>query len=797
LPDTCRVWSWVVVAVVILLGPRLLKVFALWQRQMNVRRAPLIWGAFSIADESSVPAGTRRGLENAAAELGRMGFVPVGYIQTAEYLPERPWFRAVLWHPTEKVFATAMFRPAARPIGLAIDFVTLFEDGAWIWTEQGRRHLFISDFTSGQLVDTIAADISERWELHRAAVLTEEGRRAREGTLADLCAFHSARDEEEIRLAVARGEVIPTSDPRRFHFTPGGARAFIRRFDDGERRVSAAGIGDPDLRNVPVEEQERHYLMAARIQELTRGRTWRIFGLSAVAFAASMLLWTSWSWIAWLVPVLLFHELGHWAAMRLFGHRDAWIAFIPFFGAATISGKRFDKVSHEIIVLLAGPVPGIVLGFALVFLSVLTRVHRPFFVQLAALLVGINVLNLLPLHPLDGGRIVHALVTAGRPRVSLVFKALAAVTFVAAAVGLRDATMAVLAAVSGYALWQEIKRTRIEGEIRRVPGFADSDTAEARRRFIFESLIGKPEGAPARWLTSVRLLEVPLSHTKPGRLTALIAGLAYVGLFGAAGFGVARLAGSTRREMHCPQPIGAIALSCDAPTLPANAWSNVPPAPPALLPRSTTDGATFGAAAFVWCDLADRAMARDLADRLYEAAHNAARYCTAFPWERSDDGAPETGHLRARSTLAELRRTTWESDDDELAAVDAVIARAKGRTDFDLEVARMYRSGVADSLQITETSRQALGDRLGRSSTRSCDRLSLANVVGPGRLSGTPIPPGPEPLAEPAASSGLRFSVRLGKVEDFAPLGRYLCELGCKVQVLPIAADDLRAQFCF
>src|SRR5262245_1742921 len=64
-----------------------------------------------------------------------------------------------------------------------------------------------------------------------------------------------------------------------------------------------------------------------------------------------------------LVSVLLFHEAGHYAGMRLFGYRDVRMFFIPFFGAA-VSGKRGDVAAwKEGIVLLLGPVPGIVVGF--------------------------------------------------------------------------------------------------------------------------------------------------------------------------------------------------------------------------------------------------------------------------------------------------------------------------------------------------------------------------------------------------------------------------------------------------
>src|SRR5438067_1346578 len=43
--------------------------------------------------------------------------------------------------------------------------------------------------------------------------------------------------------------------------------------------------------------------------------------------------------IAMIVAVLLFHELGHYAGMRVFGYRDVRMFFVPFLGAA-VSGRR-------------------------------------------------------------------------------------------------------------------------------------------------------------------------------------------------------------------------------------------------------------------------------------------------------------------------------------------------------------------------------------------------------------------------------------------------------------------------
>ena len=65
---------------------------------------------------------------------------------------------------------------------------------------------------------------------------------------------------------------------------------------------------------------------------------------------------------AMLVGVLLFHELGHYMGMRMFGYRNVRMFFIPFFGAA-VSGQRTSAKSYqEAIVTLLGPLPGLCLA---------------------------------------------------------------------------------------------------------------------------------------------------------------------------------------------------------------------------------------------------------------------------------------------------------------------------------------------------------------------------------------------------------------------------------------------------
>jgi Zn-dependent protease len=115
-----------------------------------------------------------------------------------------------------------------------------------------------------------------------------------------------------------------------------------------------------------------------------------------------------------LAGVLAFHEAGHAVAMRGFGYSDVRVFFIPFFGAATSGRRNAGPAWREGIVLLLGPVPGIVLGVAL---AVAAGDRSSALGYAASTLVMVNGFNLLPVLPLDGGRLFE-LVIFGRHRVA-------------------------------------------------------------------------------------------------------------------------------------------------------------------------------------------------------------------------------------------------------------------------------------------------------------------------------------------------------------------------------------------
>lgn len=111
-----------------------------------------------------------------------------------------------------------------------------------------------------------------------------------------------------------------------------------------------------------------------------------------------------------LVGILFLHEVGHWLAMRYYGYQDTAIFFIPFLGAMVAGSKRNLSESQSAVIILAGPLPGFILGWVLFqwgsTMPILTS-HSISIAQIGWLMVLLNGLNLLPVYPLDGGQLFN------------------------------------------------------------------------------------------------------------------------------------------------------------------------------------------------------------------------------------------------------------------------------------------------------------------------------------------------------------------------------------------------------
>jgi Zn-dependent protease len=129
-------------------------------------------------------------------------------------------------------------------------------------------------------------------------------------------------------------------------------------------------------------------------------------GSMLVSVAAYSLIW-GWRFAAGFVLLLLVHEMGHWVQLRREGVKASAPMFIPFLGAVIWARSFGGNALAEARVGLAGPVLGS-LGAAAVA-AVSYAIDSELLRALAFTGFFLNLFNLLPVVPLDGGRAMAAL----------------------------------------------------------------------------------------------------------------------------------------------------------------------------------------------------------------------------------------------------------------------------------------------------------------------------------------------------------------------------------------------------
>ncbi|HEX9904957.1 MAG TPA: site-2 protease family protein [Propylenella sp.] len=120
------------------------------------------------------------------------------------------------------------------------------------------------------------------------------------------------------------------------------------------------------------------------------------------------------------------HEFGHALAARRYGIRTPDITLLPIGGLARLE-RMPEKPGEEIVVALAGPAVNVVIAAVLIFImnarfdmTALQQLDNPalgFMVRLASINIFLVLFNLIPAFPMDGGRVLRAVLAFWMPRV--------------------------------------------------------------------------------------------------------------------------------------------------------------------------------------------------------------------------------------------------------------------------------------------------------------------------------------------------------------------------------------------
>ena len=178
-----------------------------------------------------------------------------------------------------------------------------------------------------------------------------------------------------------------------------------------------------------------------------------------VLFAAGSLAAYSWlfspQFAVALILCLVFHEYGHIRAMQYFGMKTKGIYLIPFVGGLALSDSKINTRWQDVVIAIMGPFFGLLLSIASLLVYWLTDIEL--FAGLAVFNALLNVFNLLPILPLDGGHILKSITFSMNSVVGLVLCLAGAVLGIAASYHFGLALLGFLLAIGSLEILFEWK----------------------------------------------------------------------------------------------------------------------------------------------------------------------------------------------------------------------------------------------------------------------------------------------------------------------------------------------------
>lgn len=417
-------------------------------------------------------------------------------------------------------------------------FASIHDVAIHVMVPAKRRH-FVSlytHFTDGQTLVTTSAkpdwddpetlDVAyhpkhtpqQLWQEHQSRLLTQQHRNVM-----------TAHDATQVRylLKIIHGEVAHFLVERGL-FVPEeqappaygeeAANPFLQQADPDVRAVARQIVKDT---NKPQNTQAMLLILFISIGVF--------IGLGASAWSMRFVLL--------LIPVLLVHELGHWVAMKIFRYRNMKMFFIPLLGAA-VTGQSHNVAGwKKVLVYLAGPLPGLVLGTVLGIAGIMQE--NQILSELGSLMLFINALNLLPILPLDGGWVMHLILFSRHPILQVIFRGLTAFGLIAMFLLFQDRFLLFLGIfllIGTPVVWKTAQATE---DLKKLPLDLEPDEKQVIPQQTLTAIVNRLKQVfPKPMLTKTMATHCmsvyeSMASRKPGVLSSIGFGLLQMGSIGA------------------------------------------------------------------------------------------------------------------------------------------------------------------------------------------------------------------------------------------------------------------------
>ena len=247
----------------------------------------------------------------------------------------------------------------------------------------------------------------------------------------------------------------------------------------------------------------------------------------AAASAATYAILFSWKFALAIMVQLFVHEYGHVHAMRRTGMRVRGMYFLPFVGALAVTDDSFRSRRQQAYVALSGPIWGSLLALVPAVLYAWTR--DPSWAAVAAWWALINLFNLLPIAPLDGGRVMQAFAFSWSSNVGFAFSVMALLAAVALGASMGFSLLWFVALLGTLELFAEAQSRAGGMALRLLP----EPARFGRAQWVYlRAVVGPPPGSPTEplFLRQLERQERAASAVPMRAGEAIRWGIAYAGL---------------------------------------------------------------------------------------------------------------------------------------------------------------------------------------------------------------------------------------------------------------------------
>ncbi|MDP0497966.1 MAG: hypothetical protein Q7Q73_17325 [Verrucomicrobiota bacterium JB024] len=204
-------------------------------------------------------------------------------------------------------------------------------------------------------------------------------------------------------------------------------------------------------------------------------------------FAAVNLIPVSLDFFSLLAMAVLVHDLGHLSAMKRFGRKDPEVFILRFFTKWVAKLPEVRDPGVRAVMALSGPLAGLMVVYTALLLSNWVAYGTLLAFAWASCLL--NVYDLLPVRPLDGGRLLHCTLLGRHPKLDLYGKYLVVAGLIYASMIGGYWFVALVGVFIFLSTLFSHGTAKIAYGLRQDPSFADRELTEAKVARIRQELI--------------------------------------------------------------------------------------------------------------------------------------------------------------------------------------------------------------------------------------------------------------------------------------------------------------------